>query len=397
MNQEQKLVLNLLKEIDEVCQEKGIPYFLSPRLTLNAYFDAGVPENPAFGLIFMKTKDMEAFRQAMSENLPPERALESMVSSPSFPGFYLRYENTATLFFHLNRGGNYLYPGIGIDICPLLAPKGSRKKRRMAHLWELGWKQTCDLYQERYTFKQSLATIPVRLCGLFGRRRLGGRIYRKLLKVNASHLTKGKYYVERDKRTYYPASLFDDARDIPLEGVLLKCPSDVTGYLTAHYGPDYARRLATSYTPSWALMASPRVRCQDFLDKAGDMEELIWRRRDLSLKDEIGRRCRKSIAAAWNYLKFLERGINLGARYKEKLGFLRNLKESRDYLRLESAFALYHEMVKESAEKGIRYLPDPELDEIYLDMLKNSGKAGFAEKIRKMETAKDVVSHFESP
>ena len=381
MNDEQKVILSLLKEIDAVCQDEQIPYFLSPRLTLNAYYQAGIPENPLFGTIFMKAADMERFRTAASGKLKKNRALESMMNSPYFPGFYLRYVHTGTLMYHLNKGRNYLYPGIGIDICPLRQPGDSPKGLFSDRSLETGWKQTCDLYNEEFTLQDKFCMIPVKVLELFGRRRLGAFIYQRLLKANSRKENKCRVYVERDPKTLYPAELFEKTRDIPLEGLVLKCPSDVRKYLKAHYGEDFRRRLATNYIPSWACMISTRIPCAHFIKEAGDLEELIWRRRDGYLKDKKGRNARIIADETWDYLKFLEKGLNLGARYKEKLPYLRNLKEDQDYIRLESAFSKYHEMTREYLEKDMLYCPDDQVFQIYLEMLRNTGKSAFAEKL----------------
>ena len=47
------------------------------------------PQNPMFGVVLMKTADMERFRLAVDEDPREKRALESMKSHKWFSGFYL--------------------------------------------------------------------------------------------------------------------------------------------------------------------------------------------------------------------------------------------------------------------------------------------------------------------
>ena len=385
MKEEQKVMLGLLKEIDGMCEAQSIPYFLSPRLALNAYYNAGLPENPLFGTIFMKVPDMERFRRYAVKALPPGRALESMADSPHYAGFSLRYADTGTLMFHMNKGRNYRYPGIAVEICPLLSPKGDGEAYEKARFWGKGWQQTCDLYNEEFTPKEKLYAFRVRLLSLFGRRRVGKRIYKGLVNANGTAEKGGQYLVERDTLMKYPASLFEASRDIPLDGVMLKCPSDIRGYLKAHYGDDFAKRLATNYVPSWALVVSPYVSCEEFIQETdtAEVEELVWRRREGYLKDAKGRACKDVTDEAWEYMKFLEKGINLGEDYIAKKEYLKNLSARKDYLRLERAFSKYHAMTKEYLAKGKTYCPDEEIFRIYLDLLENTGKAGFAKKLSK--------------
>lgn len=56
------MILSLLQEIDEICRRNKIEYYLSPRLTLCAVEGHPFPQNPMFGVVLMKTADMERFR-----------------------------------------------------------------------------------------------------------------------------------------------------------------------------------------------------------------------------------------------------------------------------------------------------------------------------------------------
>lgn len=66
-----------------------------------------------FGVVLMKTADMERFRLAVDEDPREKRALESMKSHKWFSGFYLRYTNTDTLCLNLDNTRDYAFPGIG--------------------------------------------------------------------------------------------------------------------------------------------------------------------------------------------------------------------------------------------------------------------------------------------
>ena len=87
MNKKQKVIVSLLKEIDEICRQNNIMYYLSPRLTLCAVTEQPFPQNPLFGVVMMKVEDMERFRRLIEEDPREKRALESMKSHKWFPGF----------------------------------------------------------------------------------------------------------------------------------------------------------------------------------------------------------------------------------------------------------------------------------------------------------------------
>ena len=130
LNKKQKVILSLLQEIDEICRRNKIEYYLSPRLTLCAVEGHPFPQNPMFGVVLMKTADMERFRLAVDEDPREKRALESMKSHKWFSGFYLRYTNTDTLCLNLDNTRDYAFPGIGVSIFPLRTPAASVKAER---------------------------------------------------------------------------------------------------------------------------------------------------------------------------------------------------------------------------------------------------------------------------
>ena len=112
LNREQQKVLELLKEIDIICRKNKITYFLSPYLTLCAVTERPFPLNPEAGVIYMKTGDMERFKNVFEEEPVLRRALESMDSYKYFPGFYLRYTDKDTLFYKMDDYGKFQYPVI---------------------------------------------------------------------------------------------------------------------------------------------------------------------------------------------------------------------------------------------------------------------------------------------
>ena len=131
LNREQQKVLELLKEIDIICRKNKITYFLSPYLTLCAVTERPFPLNPEAGVIYMKTGDMERFKNVFEEEPVLRRALESMDSYKYFPGFYLRYTDKDTLFYKMDDYGKFQYPGMAVRILPLQCEYGPRRK----YLW----------------------------------------------------------------------------------------------------------------------------------------------------------------------------------------------------------------------------------------------------------------------
>ena len=170
MNKKQKVILSLLQEIDEICRRNKIEYYLSPRLTLCAVEGHPFPQNPMFGVVLMKTVDMERFRLAVDEDPREKRALESMKSHKWFSGFYLRYTNTDTLCLNLDNTRDYAFPGIGVNIFPLRTPAASVKAERRLSRDENAWTELCHINYADRNFRSRVNRTIMRLqCMITGR------------------------------------------------------------------------------------------------------------------------------------------------------------------------------------------------------------------------------------
>lgn len=170
MNKKQKVILSLLQEIDEICRRNKIEYYLSPRLTLCAVEGHPFPQNPMFGVVLMKTADMERFRLAVDEDPREKRALESMKSHKWFSGFYLRYTNTDTLCLNLDNTRDYAFPGIGVSIFPLRTPAASVKAERRLSRDENAWTELCHINYADRNFRSRVNRTIMRLqCMITGR------------------------------------------------------------------------------------------------------------------------------------------------------------------------------------------------------------------------------------
>ena len=184
MNKKQKVILSLLQEIDEICRRNKIEYYLSPRLTLCAVEGHPFPQNPMFGVVLMKTADMERFRLAVDEDPREKRALESMKSHRWFSGFYLRYTNTDTLCLNLDNTRDYAFPGIGVSIFPLRTPVGSAAADHRFSRDENAWTELCHINYAERNFKSRVNRTIMRMqCLITGRQGQAAHLYLSLIHI----------------------------------------------------------------------------------------------------------------------------------------------------------------------------------------------------------------------
>ena len=382
MNREIKEVVKLLGEIDKICKREGIPYYLGPQLTLCCVTGQEVT-SPHAGVVYMRTADMERFRLAFEREPQDGRIVESMNNNKRFYGFFLRYTDLNTLCFRLNEGRNYKHPGMGVDILPLRG----KQRFRPAHLWtraqEVGWNELADYYGDRWSKKRALCRMAMRLRLITGRGRLGKSLYRMLCRRMNVENTQ-EYVVRLKKKTkYFPVETFDETRTVELEGKKFPVPADINTYLTRYYGADYQQKVLPVYTPKVSEMVSARIRYEDYFQEVGSQKSFIRKRMRTRKKSGRASRRKKYLNWSWNYVKFCAYKIELEKYYLDNKDYIINLYKNKDYPALEKAFNPYTRATVKSLKNDEIFIPDEELQHIYLDVLNKTGRTRLKAKIEK--------------
>lgn len=382
MNKKQKVILSLLKEIDEICRQNKIEYYLSPRLTLCAVEDKPFPKNPMFGVVLMKTADMERFRKAVDEDPREKRALESMKSHKWFSGFYLRYTNTDTLCLNLDNTRDYAFPGIGVSIFPLRTPVGRASANRSLSRDENAWTELCHINYAERNFKSRVNRTIMRLqCMINGRQRQAAHLYDRFVRAYQQPGA-DKYILKRRKQTtVFPADIFANSKRVTLEGVELQIPEKAEEYLTISYGNNYKAVTDPKYVTPIALAVSARVSYTQFWKEAGDYERYCKERMRNSRKLARSRRHKEYFNECWDYVEFCGERMNLGVSYEKKKDYIKNLYKNEDYMTLEKVFRPYFKMMQKSLQKNELFAEDEEILDIYIDVLEKTGKTVQREKI----------------
>ena len=382
MNRKQKVILSLLKEIDEICRKNNIEYYLSPRLTLCAVEGLPFPQNPYFGVVLMKTAEMERFRQAVENDPREKRALESMKTHKYFPGFYLRYENTDTVCLNLDCPREYAYPGLGIMIYPLRANGDSGMKKRWSTFEEKGWLENIDQPADEKGFKTFCSKMLIKLrCQLTGRQWTARKIYEDLCRSQQDPAA-SKYSLKRKKQvTVYPAKLFEKTQTVELEGEKFQVPKNIKKYLTISYGSGYRQIREPKYSVPGQSIISARVSYAELWKEWGSFDRFVKERLKSVRKVRKSRKMKDYFEESWDYVEFCGKRMNLGISYERKKDYILNLYKNEDYVTLEKVFRPYFKMMQKSLEKGEIFAEDEEILDIYIDVLEKTGKTEQREKI----------------
>lgn len=382
LNREQQKILELLKEIDTICRKNKITYFLSPYFTLCAVTGRPFPQNPTAGNVYMKTGDMERFKNAFEEEPELRRALESMDNNKRFPGFFLRYTDKDTLYYTMDNYGRYQYPGMAVKIVPLQCEYGPKKKYMWNRMREDGWKKIRGKNGQWKTKRDFACIWMVRFLSLCGRGWLAKSIFRDLIHQPQENV---QTYVIRfqNQNIYYPAYIFENPQEVELEGERFFVPGDTDKYLTIAFGKNYADKAPENYRPAPTTICSALIPCEEFMQQyGGEAKKLAAERKRREARRKYGMNYKQYFNQCWTYAKFCGTKYTCARAYRQKAGYIRNLYKNQDYVQLENVFLEYTGMMNKCLKYDEIFEADPEILDIYMNYLEKTGRTPLLEKVK---------------
>ena len=96
MQENQRVIFNLLKEIDEICKKYNITYYAAGGTTIGAARHKGFIPWDDDADIYMKRDEFYKFREAFKKENPKDRELGCLDDNPDYPGTIPRYIDTST-------------------------------------------------------------------------------------------------------------------------------------------------------------------------------------------------------------------------------------------------------------------------------------------------------------
>ena len=116
VQQAQSKIQTMLQELDCICKQENIPYFLGGYLAAEAVELGTFAPECCSAYIVMRPSDRKRFLEAVERNLGANRALECFENSRNYPDFSMRYCDTATTLFDLKTEGFYKHHALNIAV-----------------------------------------------------------------------------------------------------------------------------------------------------------------------------------------------------------------------------------------------------------------------------------------
>lgn len=269
------VLLDAMKDIDKICRENGLKYYLHAGTLLGVFNHKGfIPWDDDVDISLMR-EDYEKLLRILSEEYSHKYFVHNYKTDPNYRNnrSVLRVLGTRVNHFHENE--NALYCQIAVDLVPLDAAPDGKLARKLQQTLIWIWDAAVQIKQG-----EIVPHNPVMKCiGLLSkmdRVKLGEKIDRLAMRYNKKDTefiglltyTGKNPYTGRSgyENDLMPRKWFSDPIDVDFEDARFMTISDPTADLIHRYGPNWAapypeeKRITKHDVKSYEI--SPEVRAR---------------------------------------------------------------------------------------------------------------------------------------
>jgi hypothetical protein len=391
----QSVLLQLLKEIDELCSKNEISYCLSG-ITAESAFTKGIIEDYDTEIIILMTPpNAKKFIEAAENGLLPNRAVESMLNNPYFPNFRLHYTATDTLYYPLSNTSRYRIKNKGIHIRIEIIHSFSKNKFKKAYddMLQIGWRCNQSPFMGTRSIKRFISMVATRCMMVIGRQNLARHLFNKWCNEFSTDADSVRGYYIRPKIRNI---LIDDYvikgnfRQVEANGVKFPAPKniltyakhEISGIKWPNYDPDENRSIQEN------LLYSTIITYDELSNRLSNennkLDNLYRLRRRVQFHGLMVVRDNRYKNYAWNVASRSGDRINLLEFYAPKFSYLQYLYDDRDIDRLREELKPLTDATLFYYKKHLGLCVHPFLTELQNKLFIMDGMENVVEDIDKM-------------
>ena len=274
MTQLQERVLVLLKQIDKLCQDNGIEYYLTAGSLIGAMRHKGFIPWDDDADIIMTRDNWEKFYASAKDNLPQNIVLNSQDDDAGLAMTANHYVDTSTTAVYRYDITNPEQNGIMIDVI-IMDPVPDNNIAKSEYVDALTMHTELTVLPYQYSLRNGKSTHFIRnwtMSRILGLRKVLSHIDR-----NAFHHTEeeSRYYVQRFAGSphFWPKEYFGTPKYVPFEDTMLPIPQRAGDCLCIGYDDDWM------YIPSGGPSKSTHEFCVRSLTVPGRLISEDFERR----------------------------------------------------------------------------------------------------------------------
>lgn len=439
----QERLLVLLDEIDAVCTEQHLTYFLAEESAISALNHAGFSGSEYNLKIMMPVSQIRVLISEIAGSGKKNRAFESWISNPDLRQLVWRYVDKDSLLIDYSSGKYFRKPGIAVTILPLLTEKLPSQIRG-----EHKFVQECNMHYRQQGSEQEvmgralLAQLGIRkdkaakgayhgglYCLLHSRAHLARELAEKYLSAQVAYqyqiryLTKDTEWVLFDESTLEKAvskrkdlqeyagehdltggSIYDEIERHPFEDREYPVPGD--RYFICLYGKRWQdiKEKAMAQSDRIRVLQDTGIPYEDFLeftkeDPKTTKDIMAERRIYNKWLHKVHDPMKKKVDHTFAMVRRSVDRIDCWYHLRDKREALREARRQGDLSAMEGILSDYLNKTDRYAADKIGFYIDDEIFACASEIWKAQGRPEYAEKVYgyvpdlyKTETVEETVS-----
>lgn len=380
----QNKLLELLVDLDTICQNQGIAYFLSFETAHAAFVNKEFYPDCSEASVAMTPDNALKFIAAVKKENRPDRVTDSMCTNKNYPDFSVRYGDPNTLMMQLPCNTPSPLPFIGVTIHMIRRkPKGAGRFYRYSSLyWKVCNKPT--VFFDRPAVRAA-ATVCHAMKHILGGKLFSRWLFKRWCSVTTANRKAKKLAIGKGKYSY-TAELLHAREPLELEGKQLQSFAYIDSHLKTAYGSSFRTK-----TPSYLklydnVMASVHIPYRKYLEQAkAHNVDFAAIRLNKAKYDSLQRRVsayNKKITKYYNIVDRTDKRFAMYELYMPMKEQLFKMYEDEQYDELNELLHPYRSALWSCYKKGLGLCFDKEIFELTMQLLLREDSYTYVHKLR---------------
>ena len=381
----QEKLIELLLEIDGICKEKQLKYYLCEESALSGYSKGGFLPSCCQLSIAMTTDDVMKFIKAVKAEGRRDREIDSIVGNRYYPDFTIRYGAANSLALKLPYNSRGMTPNIAVTI-HMIRHKHKNRFRRfklVRSFWKACYK---PLKKVNHPVKKAAVAACHLIRKIVGEKRLNGMIFNSWCRSCRPYDGAKKISIAAGK-FIFPAGLIKGDARMEFEGYEFPVFDHVETYLKKRYGASYQK-----YTPKYvkktsSLLTSVNVPYKKYMERLEDVVDYNQIPALTKKYDKIQAKVKAYNDKINGYYAIVDRTEKRFAMYEKYMPMkdqLVELYQAEKYEELNELLKPYRSALWWCYKKKLGLCFDKDIFDMTMKILEMEGSTSYAAKCRKL-------------
>ena len=379
----QDVLLQLLCEIRDICDENNITYSLFDSTAAKALV-LGETDEP-FAKIMVRNDDFVKLCNIMEKKRIKHRSFDSMHNNPHYMDYSARYSNTETTNVSLAQRGNAFRCGIYVEIIPLRTEENSMLKHFKLRFFEHGWEKHFCRLTSLESCKYFLTTPFVNIMKIAGKKRVSRFIFDMIAKGHSGKINSNCSIKSFNQTLFdFPFDPLEKVKTVELWGEKFSISYKIDQVLRRVYARGWKQKAKNSTSGANNIVLL-NVSCKQFeraMKKHGDIWKKYFRKKSKQMFIKaISSYYDRQKNSIWALAKRTGARARLYFYYMPKMGLIRNLVENKDYYRLSKIMQNNRIATLLAYKQGSGFAVNKELFDIQMMLFRFEGNEELANRI----------------